>query len=124
MYSTLFEGKDFWILFFQKILVYFMRASPLVPCRTNSKLIKVKPLWRLPLTYLPSLEVALSDSVTCTKRSAPNKNHIIVLCNKHNFHHMLQFIFQISSLLLVKSFLVIKQIKTICIICSILFSKP
>ena len=59
-----------------KILLYFVRASLWVPCRTNSGLIKVEPLWRLPLTYLPSLEVASSDYMTCTKRSAPNKDHI------------------------------------------------
>ena len=57
--------------------MYFVRASLWVPCGTNSRLIKVEPLWRLPLTYLPCLEVALSDSTTCTKRSAPNKDHII-----------------------------------------------
>jgi len=76
MYSTYFEGKDFWI--FQKIRVYFMRASLWVPCWTNPGLIKVEPLWCLPLTYLPSLEVASSDSLTCTKWSTPNKDHIIL----------------------------------------------
>jgi len=53
-----------------------VRASLWVPYWTNLRLIKVEPLWRLPLAYLPSLEVASFVSVICTKRSAPNKDHI------------------------------------------------
>ena len=82
MYSTHFEGRGLSGIF-QKIPCIFVRASPWVPYQTNSELIKVEPLWRLPLTYLPSLEVATSDSVTCTKRSAPNKDHITRATIKH-----------------------------------------
>ena len=54
---------------FEKICVYFVRASLWVPCQTNLRLIKAKSLWRLPLTVSFIF-------VTCTKRSAPNKDHI------------------------------------------------
>ena len=58
-----------------------MRASLWVSCQTNSGLIKVELLWCLPLTYLPSLEVVSFNFVNSTKRSVPNKDHIIVgLC--------------------------------------------
>lgn len=61
--------------FFQKIPYVFMRASLWNPCQTNSRLIKVELLWRLSLTYLTSLEVASSNSMTCTKQSAPKRSH-------------------------------------------------
>ena len=73
--ELIFKKRDFW--HFEKIHVYFVRASLWVPYWTNLGLIKGEPLWRLPLTYLLSLEVASSDSLTCSKRSAPNKDHII-----------------------------------------------
>ena len=51
MYWTHFEEKGtFW--HFEKIHVYFVRASLWVPCWTNLGLIKVEPLWCLPLNYL------------------------------------------------------------------------
>ena len=76
MYSTHFEGRGLFDIF-QKIPCVFMRASLWIPCRTNSVLIKVEPLLHLSLTYFLSLEVTSTIYVTCTKRSTPNKDHII-----------------------------------------------
>jgi len=75
MYSTHLKEEEFFGIFSKNTFV-FVRASLWVLCRTNSGLIKVEPLWRLPLAYLPSLEVASFDSVNCIKRSTPNKDHI------------------------------------------------
>ena len=55
--ELIFKKRDFW--YFEKIHVYFVRASLWVPCWTNIRLTKVT-LVASTLTYLPSLEVASS----------------------------------------------------------------
>ena len=63
--ELIFKKRDFGI--FENIRVYLMRASLLVPYKTNLGLIKVELLWHLPLAYLPSLKVASFVSMTYTK---------------------------------------------------------
>ena len=72
------KEKHFW--HFSENTFVFRESVSLGSLLNQSRTYQGWNLVTCTLDLSPSLEVASSDSLTCTKRSAPNKDHIIDSC--------------------------------------------